>query len=275
MNKKQREERDAKIIDMRLNNYSMAEIASILNITFGIVYTVSHKNNLGGKRSNRKATYNPPSIPKKKQEDKVAEFIKERLPQFEYAGNYTGSEGAVDIKCVVCGTTTTRSMISIRHSCVVCRTCEQIKIQQRKLEKKKEQKLLAEERKREKFWSRQFNQIEMKQCPTCRAFFIGGRTYCSDKCRQQNHWHMKDGYRNLFPLEEVYERDGGVCYLCGQPCDWGDFIVKDGVIVYGNNYPSRDHVVPKSQGGKNEWQNIRLAHRGCNSRKGIAPISKK
>ena len=210
-----------------------------------------------------------------KHDDEVACFVKERVPTFEYAGNYTGCDGSVDIKCTICGTVMTRSMIAVRHRNIKCRVCEQIEKERRKREKEKLKQLLAEERKRQKFWDKQFKQLEIKQCPVCRTFFIGNRTYCSNKCQQQNHWHMKDGYRNLFPLEEVYERDGGVCYLCGKPCDWGDFMIKDGVIVYGNNYPSRDHVVPKSQGGRNEWQNIRLAHRGCNSRKGIAPILKK
>jgi len=253
------------ILKLRAEGYGYKLIAKKLGIKNDHVRYICNKNGVGGFIIK----------PVKKTDDEVTAFIKERLPDFEYVGNYKGCEDDVDIKCTICGTVMTRSMRTVRKGNVKCRVCEKAEKEQRELEKIKQQKLLADERKRQRFWSRQFKQIEMKQCPTCREFFIGNRTYCSNKCQQQNHWHMKDGYRNLFPLEEVYERDGGVCYLCGQPCDWDDFIVKDGVIVYGNNYPSRDHVVPKSQGGKNEWQNIRLAHRGCNSRKGIAPILKK
>lgn len=275
MNKEQRIERNKKIIELRLLNKSYPEIAETLGTTAQIVALVSKKNNLGGKRSDRKATYKPASIPQTKTDDEVARFIKERLPQFEYAGNYTGCDGTADIRHLACGIVATRSMITIRHRNVKCRVCEQKEKERIKQEALELKQFEAEERKRQQFWSRSFNQIEMKQCPTCRAFFIGKNKYCSDKCAHHNKWHMKDGYRKLFPLKEVYKRDGGICYLCGKPCDWDDFFVKDGVIIYGNNYPSRDHVVPKSKGGANDWENIRLAHRGCNAKKHTAPWSKK
>ncbi len=83
---------------------------------------------------------------------------------------------------------------------------------------------------------------------------------------------MKDGYRHLFPLEDVYRKDNGICYICGKVCDWNDYTERNGVIIYGDNYPSRDHVIPKSKGGGNTWDNIRLAHRLCNSRKRDRPL---
>lgn len=210
-----------------------------------------------------------------KYDDDVARFVKERLPQFKYAGNYAGCDGTVDIQCLACGTVMTRNMGTVRHRNVKCRVCEQKEKERLKQIEQQQKKLETEERKRQQFWGRSFEQIEMKQCPTCRAFFIGRNRYCSDRCARQNKWRMKDGYRRMFPLEEVYKRDDGICYLCGKPCDWDDFLVKDGVIIYGNNYPSRDHVVPKSKGGANDWENIRLAHRGCNAKKHTAPWSKK
>ena len=213
-----------------------------------------------------------------KSDDKVVKFIAERIPGFEYAGNYTGCDGFVDIRCKTCGSVMTKSMVSVRHGKTRCETCFKISNQKNAeikrtelLEQREAQKI---EKAKDKFWSQPFEQVAMKACPICGTMFLGNknRVYCSAYCQKQNKWHMKDGYRRLFPLEEVYERDGGVCYLCGKPCDWNDFFVKDGVIVYGNNYPSRDHVVPKSQGGENNWNNIRLAHRGCNARKADAPL---
>lgn len=64
-------------------------------------------------------------------------------------------------------------------------------------------------------------------------------------------------------LEKLFDRDGGICWLCGKACD----IEAD---PNSNNYPSIDHVVPISLGGKDEWQNIKLAHRICNSLRGNA-----
>lgn len=282
MNKEQREIRNAEIVRLRMLNYSMNEIAEKMNITFAIVHYVSEKHGLAGRRSER---ITPPHEPSNKHtEESAAAFVKVKLPAFEFAGNYTGSDGAANIRCKTCGTVITRSWVTIRHQNVKCPHCELEK--REKLKKLKRQELdqvrqerlqkKKEERKHNRLLNRKSVQTTLKVCPVCHSVFIGRGTYCSEHCRQQNHWHMKNGYRYLFPLEEVYERDHGICYICGEPCDWNDYEVKDGVIIYGNNYPSRDHVVPKSKGGKNDWNNIRLAHRLCNSLKAskeIAPIA--
>lgn len=59
----------------------------------------------------------------------------------------------------------------------------------------------------------------------------------------------------------VFERDGWVCQLCGDPTvldahpnsDW---------------YPSLDHIQPWSKGGKHTVENLRVAHRWCNAVRG-------
>lgn len=283
MDRKQREKRDAEIVLLRQQNYSMQEVADKLNITFGVVYHVSHKYGLGGKRSVKKASYNPESGKKLiHTKEQVSNLVRDRLPGFEYVGNYSGTDGSADIQCKQCGTAMTRSMISIRHSSVKCRECERIeRVKAEELKRKEaeareaKRELERKEKKKERFWSQSFNQMSMKQCPVCRALFVGNRKYCSDHCRKQNKWHMKEGYRKLFPLEEVFKRNGGICYLCGKPCDWNDVEVRDGTLIFGNKYPSRDHVIPKSKGGLNEWDNIRLAHRICNSLKSDSPLVEK
>lgn len=251
------------ILELRAQGLGYLKIAKQLGVTKDHVRHVCKQNNVAG------FIAGDPTFPKS--DERVAEFIAERIPGFEYAGNYTGCDGTADIRCVVCGTVTTRSMVTIRHRNVKCRTCEAAEKEKRKLAWRES----PEDKRRKRFFDyRDFEQTTMKQCPVCRAFFFGGRKYCSKKCQEQNKWHMKEGYRNLFPLQEVYDRDGGRCYLCGGMCDWNDFFVKDGTIIYGNNYPSRDHVIPKSRGGKNEWNNIRLAHRRCNSLKKDSPLVK-
>jgi 5-methylcytosine-specific restriction endonuclease McrA len=59
------------------------------------------------------------------------------------------------------------------------------------------------------------------------------------------------------------ERDGDRCWLC------------NGVMVFERiNDPLNfraatiDHVIPKAEGGGNELENLKLAHRTCNIRKG-------
>jgi len=69
-------------------------------------------------------------------------------------------------------------------------------------------------------------------------------------------------------LERVADRDHNICQICGKPVDWNDYKVVNGKKVSLGNYPSRDHIVPLCKGGSHSWDNIRLAHVSCNSRKG-------
>ncbi|SMB77311.1 HNH endonuclease [Acinetobacter baumannii] len=59
----------------------------------------------------------------------------------------------------------------------------------------------------------------------------------------------------------IYERDDWMCKICGEPVDH-DADVGD------NMAPSLDHIVPRSLGGGHESENLRTAHRVCNSRRG-------
>ena len=52
----------------------------------------------------------------------------------------------------------------------------------------------------------------------------------------------------------VYERDKGICHICGKPTD---------SRVY-----SLDHVVALANGGEHSYANVKLAHLRCNSVKG-------
>lgn len=71
----------------------------------------------------------------------------------------------------------------------------------------------------------------------------------------------KSAFKALYPnakTEEwdrmtVFEKDGGVCYLCGQ------------YILIPNFEP--DHVVPTSKGGDDTYDNLRAAHQTCNCAK--------
>lgn len=208
---------------------------------------------------------------KRADEQTAIRMIGRKTPQFEYISGYSGDGCFIYLKCKICGKTTRKSYESIKHGCARCENCyaEELKLQrEQRIEDKKKEKL------RQKRLGKEYAQMQMKVCPTCGRVFIGGKVYCSAKCRRHNKWMLKDGYRDLFPLEEVYAKDNGVCYICGRQCDWNDYTIKNGVKIYGNGYPSRDHVVPKSKGGANEWENIRLACRYCNSVKGDRPLSK-
>lgn len=71
-------------------------------------------------------------------------------------------------------------------------------------------------------------------------------------------------------LQELISRDQSICALCGELVDVNDYVMRDGVFIAGNSYPSIDHIIPLSMGGTHTWNNVQLAHRVCNSVKGSA-----
>lgn len=62
-------------------------------------------------------------------------------------------------------------------------------------------------------------------------------------------------------IDVLGERDNWTCHLCGNPVD----PLLSGLDKWG---PTRDHVTPASLGGDYTYENIKLAHRFCNTSKG-------
>lgn len=106
-----------------------------------------------------------------------------------------------------------------------------------------------------------------------------GRTvkYCSAKCRTRHGNKTKNTARSrkcavssgdVIPLGDLVKRDHGICQLCGGEVDLGDgYYDGDGHFHTGKMYPTIDHIIPVSKGGRHVWENVQLAHQGCNSRK--------
>lgn len=118
-------------------------------------------------------------------------------------------------------------------------------------------------------------------CATCGKTFKGTHNarYCSKRCHNRAMNERRFGkfgshkiraecygveYDKTITLEKLYKRDGGICQICGEPCDWDD--TTWGLI--GPNHPSIDHIVPFAKGGSHTWGNVQLAHHMCNSIKG-------
>lgn len=62
-----------------------------------------------------------------------------------------------------------------------------------------------------------------------------------------------DGHVPALTNRALFARDGYLCLYCGNR--------------YGNRVLTRDHVVPRAQGGPNTWNNTVTACRACNMRK--------
>lgn len=196
---------------------------------------------------------------------------------WEYVGGYTGSDGFMVIKHS-CGYIVRKSCVSIRHNPARCEVCETI---ERKARAKEQTRQKAIAREVAKFYKpvKKQKQIVMKECMVCGGLFFGKGKYCSDGCSAGARKHYDNNKkRNRYikawtpesktiTLPRLYERDNGVCWICGGLCDY-DADPND------NNYPSIDHVIPIARGGKDEWENIRLAHRLCNSLKGATMVEK-
>lgn len=126
-----------------------------------------------------------------------------------------------------------------------------------------------------------FNQEEFRNCKYCNSIFIPKlqtQLFCSVLCQRRNDRTKKRDYdrkRTLkaqridyIPLQGLYERDNGICYLCGEKCDFNAVKIINGVPYALGDYPSRDHIKPLSKGGLHSWNNVKLAHIRCNSSKG-------
>ena len=209
-------------------------------------------------------------------------WVEEKLTGFEYAGNFTGIDGFADIRCTKCGAVSTKSFVAIRHGHARCSNCIAIANEAKADAKRK----AAEERKRitqENKANREaeaFLATRLIQCEECGTIFATrneNRVCCSTRCSRKRLDRLKEVKRRIklsdalvdkgITLQELYQRENGVCYLCGGKCEWNDKEEIPTGIVCGNSYPSIDHVLPLALGGKHEWSNIRLAHRSCNAKK--------
>lgn len=70
----------------------------------------------------------------------------------------------------------------------------------------------------------------------------------------RNHRYRKPTPEDV-PINryDIYERDNGICRLCGEPVDKTNFHL--------------DHIVPRLLGGVHRPENVQVAHPACNVRK--------
>lgn len=207
---------------------------------------------------------------------KMLYVLEEHLPNWSYVGGFTGCDGRVKLKNVNCGHEKDVSLITVRHmkkgTDLECDVCTQARLKKEREERAK--RVLMKRINKEMFGSPKKEQCEMKQCPQCGTFYFGFKKekFCSDECKERNKKKNANRYKETkrkkcrtqeskyINLEALYRRDKGICWLCGEPCDIS-------LDPNDNYYPSIDHVYPVSLGGKDTWDNVRLAHRICNTRK--------
>lgn len=221
---------------------------------------------------------------------------------FAYVGGYSGAESRIKLRCLTCGTEIERSMISVRHRNIACPQCstqkdiariarksmtaEWNRIIQQKNDAEKIMRRLAkrEHDERQASLNSAFSKYwiyEPHICKCCSREYrpietgYNSKNYCSERCQKRLYDRKQDVKRDHrkrwrkhdkgITLDALYARDHGICYLCGGTCDYSDMSINDGVFIAGDNYPSIDHVQPLAKGGTHTWDNVKLAHRICNS----------
>ena len=229
----------------------------------------------------------------KDQERKLIELL---CDKFEYVCGYDGRDGYVTIRCKDCGAEFERSVQAIRkHQATNCPECRKRQTEANKEQRDKERNIKQEQQLKEREEKRKLKEQELKRkdqeriektvdrvCRVCGKTFKTwqNKKCCSAECSQK-YADSKRDYR--IPMNKrisvgitaksLYKRDNGTCWICGGKCDLNDYVTRNGVFIAGDWYPSVDHIVPIVDGGEHSWENVKLAHRICNSRRYYAEKS--
>ena len=218
--------------------------------------------------------------PQKNSEEEVRRKVKEKTDgALEYVSGYSNKTNPIVVRCAICAKQYTMTFHHITTHFTGCPTCRELKAQEEKSRKRLEIHAREFRRKLKTAASKadKAKQLQVNFCEACGAVTYRPK-FCSNQCAQKVHDAQKCARRRLkikgafvdrgISVQALFVRDGGVCHICGQQCDYEDYIVKGNTFIAGNQYPSVDHIVPLTLGGTHSWDNVKLAHRRCNSLKG-------
>jgi 5-methylcytosine-specific restriction endonuclease McrA len=115
---------------------------------------------------------------------------------------------------------------------------------------------------------------KVRTCGWCKGEIVIPRSYtgnrlyhpaCKARARRVTDRRKNTNRRGVsgqrIGVDQIGDRDNWVCQLCGQPVDSS----LSGRCAEG---PTVDHILPISKGGLDNLENLQLAHRECNARKG-------
>ena len=206
------------------------------------------------------------------------DLVDRNCPEWEYVSGYKDYRSEITLRCKECGALKKISYQTLNHigkprigkkgysktqNRVKCSRCAE----NRKAEEDREKQYLKD--------YASFQLETYIKCRECGKVFydIPTNRFCSKECKEKYNLEHKRQPRKLpisaitdetkdITLPKLYIRDQGRCYLCGGQCDFT-------VDSLDGNYPTIEHIVPVSKGGKDCWDNIKLAHRKCNAFKNV------
>lgn len=230
----------------------------------------------------------------------IDSLAKKTFWRIEYLGGYVNCDSTVRLRCVECSGEFqyTADFIKRSDTFIECPYCRQKakdrsdrlkrRVEARRREADRQlreyRKAIADEAKRVEFEKKRLEREKMiaagSICDKCGARVPYARRVCDDckrearrgidkarEIRRRRRKEINGPVDKNITLKRLSKRDGCICYLCGEPVDWGDYRIDKGQKQCGNAYPSIDHVIPLAHGGTHTWDNVKLAHRICNSLK--------
>lgn len=210
-------------------------------------------------------------------------WLKEKTDKFEYVDGFKNENSIITLRCKECGQLIKRYASSVRKigQEYRCFNCKRIAKDKAKY-KRQEEKEYIRQKEKELKTIKDSVQLSFFVCCHCGNLFIQttsrNKRFCSKRCNIRHHEQQKNRKRiekaklngaidYTINLDKLIKRDNNKCWLCGKECDVNDYTYVGNNKVTGNYYPSIDHVVAIANGGIHTWDNVRLAHRICNSLK--------
>lgn len=283
LTREQRKQLKADIVEYRKQGHYVSECAEHFGVSISYVHNACHgidfpwkldtdKMSQAAKEQNKNVRANP---------ETAIKHINKSAPWCEYVDGYETWNCYINVRCKTCGSIINISFNTIKGGTSKCPRCEKVRIQKAHEKAEQEHKAKAEQRRIAKACKMKCRQVQMQVCEQCGELFLPaklGVKYCSTSCMRKSVNKIKKDRRirkirsavldNDITLDKLYKRDNGICGICGCRCNRDDYYVRDdGTFVAGNNYPSIDHIIPISAGGKHAWDNVQLACRICNTRK--------
>lgn len=300
--KKLTEEQQKQIIELRKQHKSYSQIGLILNISNSTV------SNYCNKYPELKVTKEEHTSFGRLTKEEVIKRLADK--NYEYISGYVDYNSIITLKCNICGTVFSKKadyIVRVNNTLSHCPHCKEIRRQEQEQCRQKEQERKQIIKEFESLNNNYIREIKIAfniatanlrklkpyKCKNCGKQFVTTQpsSYCSEECKLY-HKRYKDYLNSIqrkfkelnreedvidkdISLYKVIKRDKGICYLCNKPVDTNDYhITAKGAVAVGNNYPSIDHILPISKGGKHSWDNVGLAHLICNSHKSNNIIDK-
>lgn len=275
-------------IKEKINKISQSMLQEELNISKGQLKTILKDEKIEVKLTEDIRRAKKSALSLEEREKAFAEELNQKDRTKIYHHGFKNTDSRVYIKCLICGSVyeINASVVRSKHNNVYCKKCSE---QNKALRQKERQKELEAERKKNKENKekqdrlRQLNkylanskQLTFNVCSHCGKLFVGTSKYCSKRCRERNHEQRMTRLRIErakengkvdygITLDKLIARDKNICYICNKECNESDYTYQGNNFIAGDYYPSIDHVIPIAKGGTHTWNNVKLAHRICNS----------